>query len=181
MKGKGGWYLWSFNSQYRSSMLAHALSDKDFWKLSIGKEEGKFMGGRGSGGHGKKSDKLKILQGTWRKDRSTGNYEQTQKKAAGKIRQRAPAGLSKEAQALWRQVVTGWELDAPSLVILQQACEALDELRTAQRNLARTGETAIDPRTGLEIPHPLCASRKEARTAFLRFWKELNLDFNPPE
>ena len=137
------------------------------------------MGGRGSGGHGKKSDKLKILQGTWRKDRSTENKGETREKPSGGMRQRAPAGLSKEAQALWRQVVGGWVLDAPGLVVLQQVCESLDELRTAQKILARTGETTID-KAGQEIPHPCVALRKEARNSFLKFWKELDLEFNSP-
>jgi phage terminase small subunit len=148
------------------------------------------LGGKGSGGHNKKPDYLKKLEGTWRKDRSKGrNYENGEELLTGytppKERSsytppRAPSTLGQHGQRLFHKVVRGWRLDDGELFLLERACEAMDELKAAQEVLARTGETTIDSK-GVEVPHPCCQLRKEARLALLRFWDKLNLDHSPLE
>lgn len=137
------------------------------------------MGGKGSGGHNRKPENIKKMEGTWRRDRATEKKKERSTKPKGYSVVRAPSGLSREAQGLWREVVQGWDLDFPALMLLRQVCESLDELRAAQSILERTGESTID-KAGQEIPHPCVALRKEARNSLLKFWRELGLDVGPP-
>ena len=51
----------------------------------------------------------------------------------------APKGLSLESRKLWNGIVSAFEMDAPGLALLKEACLALDRLRQAQEILVKDG------------------------------------------
>jgi phage terminase small subunit len=86
-----------------------------------------------------------------------------------------PSHLSGEAQALWRGYTSTWELDHSGLVILMAALEAFDTLRAAQREIAQHG-LVVSGRA-----NPVAVIAKDARLAFLRGLRMLNLDLEGPQ
>lgn len=90
-----------------------------------------------------------------------------------------PKHLSREAKAIWRQVVQGWEMDEGGLFILRQALEAFDRLNQARELIDREGIVVTDP-SGRKRAHPALMVEKESRLALLRAWRQLGLDVEPP-
>jgi len=82
-----------------------------------------------------------------------------------------------EARKLWHAVVTEYEMDAPGLTLLKEACLALDRLRQAQEVLARDGIVIVD-RWGQPRQHPATLVERDARNQVLKFIKELHLDID---
>jgi phage terminase small subunit len=139
------------------------------------------MGGKGSGRSSWRSDEIKEKIGTLQRCRTKNEKSKEKQDNPGNyVPPRAPQTLGPHGQKLWHKVVRGWRLDDGELFLLERACEAMDELKTAHEVLARVGETTIN-KDGQEIPHPCTALRKEARLALLRFWDKLNLDHSPLE
>lgn len=95
-----------------------------------------------------------------------------QKKAA------PPAHLSAEAKAWWREVVAAYELEPQHLRLLQLAAEAWDRAAQARRILAKEGVTFND-RFGKPRKHPAIGVEEQARLAFLRCVRELDLEGEP--
>ena len=92
----------------------------------------------------------------------------------------APKHLTPEARRWWRQLAGEYEIeDEAGLLLLGVAMEAFDRLRQAQEILAKEGLIEKD-RFGQKRPHPAGVIERDARTAFLRALKQLNLDVELP-
>ena len=92
----------------------------------------------------------------------------------------APDGLSEPTAAWWRQINREFVLEPHHLKLLTLAAQALDRVYEAREILARDGLTYTDcfgspkarPETGIE---------RDARLAFARLLRELDLDCAAPE
>lgn len=92
---------------------------------------------------------------------------------------RAPAHLSKEAQKWWRKITTEYQIDDEAgQLILAQALEAFDRVRSCQKRIVEDGETITD-RFGQIKSHPLLSIERDSRSAMLNGLKQLNLDLEP--
>jgi phage terminase small subunit len=89
-----------------------------------------------------------------------------------------PAHLSPETAAWWRQTVAAYELEPHHLKILEAACDAWDRLVTARAEVLRDGSTIEGARGKKQ--HPAVAVERDARTAFARLVRELDLDEPTP-
>lgn len=88
---------------------------------------------------------------------------------------RAPAGLSRRARRLWRDVVEGWELDTDSLAVLESACRAWTRMEAAEDAVERDGLTVAGSR-GQPVQHPLLPVVDRERAAALAALKQLGLE-----
>jgi P27 family predicted phage terminase small subunit len=89
-----------------------------------------------------------------------------------------PRHLSREAKGWWRRVMEGWELDDPSLLILESALEAFDRMREAQAIIEAEGITVKD-RFGQPKQHPATLVERDSKATMLRTLKALALDLEP--
>ncbi len=88
-----------------------------------------------------------------------------------------PAHLSDEARAMWRRVVSEYELDASAhLPILQIALEAWDRLQQARAEIAEGGLTFTNEQTGMQHPAPALRIERDSMQAFRLAWKQLGLE-----
>ena len=92
---------------------------------------------------------------------------------------RPPAHLSKTARNWWQNVVKAYELEEHHLKLLQLAAEAWDRAQAARQTLATDGVTFTDDR-GNPRAHPAVGIERDARTAFARLVRELDLDTEAP-
>lgn len=99
--------------------------------------------------------------------------------AAKKPVPRAPAHLKPETRAWWKQVLSDYELDEHHVRLLTLAAEAWDRCVTARRIVERRGLTFED-RFGQPKPRPEVSIERDARIAFARLLRELDLDVDPP-
>src|SRR5256885_16891262 len=90
-----------------------------------------------------------------------------------------PRHLEAATAAWWVSVVTTWELDEHHVRLLTLACEAYDTAVTARKVIATKGLTFKD-RFGQPKPRPEVAIERDARIAFARLLRELDLDVEPP-
>jgi Phage terminase, small subunit len=91
---------------------------------------------------------------------------------------RVPAGLSREAQALFEQTVQMYDIDdPPSLVLLTNAALALDRLRRAEAVVAKEGSTFRDRFNQIKS-HPACARIDAENGTIARCLRELGLDLS---
>jgi len=88
---------------------------------------------------------------------------------------KAPAGLSKAAKAFYLEIAGGWDLDEDQKLLLQTACEALDDYRQARAVLRKEGFTELD-RFGQGRPKPEVAIARDCRAAFGKLLRMLNLE-----
>ncbi len=91
----------------------------------------------------------------------------------------APSHLESATAAWWRSVVTTWELDEHHVRLLTLAAEAFDRAVQARKVIARKGMTFRD-RFGQPKPRPEVAIERDARIAFARLLRELDLDVDGP-
>lgn len=92
----------------------------------------------------------------------------------------APAHLSAEAASWWKEVVKDYDLEPHHLRLLQAAAEAWDRMQQARQALADHGSlTFIDSGGNLKA-HPAEPIERNARTAFARLVRELDLDAGAP-
>ncbi len=91
-----------------------------------------------------------------------------------------PAHLSDEAAGWWRSVTADFELESHHLRLLQSACEAWDRGQTARQALVDHGALTFDDPNGNIRAHPCVAMERDARTAFARLVRELDLDAGAP-
>ena len=71
----------------------------------------------------------------------------------------------------------GWRIDAAGQLILASGLEAFDEMRTAQAILKKEGSGYKD-RFGQPKAHPQTIVLRDARAAYLRTLKLLNLELS---
>lgn len=91
-----------------------------------------------------------------------------------------PAHLSAEAAAWWREVLRDYDLEPHHLRLLQAAAEAWDRMQQARKALAdHGGLTFTDPNGNIRA-HPCVAMERDARVAFARLVRELDLDAGAP-
>ena len=87
-----------------------------------------------------------------------------------------PAHLSREAQDWWGEVNRDYGLEPHHLRLLQAACEAWDRMAQARQALADHGGLTFTDERGVIRSHPCVAHERDARTAFARLVRELDLD-----
>jgi P27 family predicted phage terminase small subunit len=87
---------------------------------------------------------------------------------------RPPKHLSAPARRLWRETVEGYELERHHLELLERACRALDNAIDAEEILRRDG-LVVDGRYGPRA-HPAVAIARDARVAFARLLREIDLE-----
>ncbi len=91
---------------------------------------------------------------------------------------KAPNGLSEASKRLWGHVLSTYELDEHHLRVLTVALEAWDRKEEARRTLKKEGLVFHD-RFGAPRKHPAVSIEENARLAFLRCMRELDLDGEP--
>ena len=90
-----------------------------------------------------------------------------------------PTYLRPTTRKWWRNVVGEWELDEHHRRLLTLACESWDRGQQARGVLKRKGAYYVD-RFGQPKDHPAVAVERDARIAFARLLRELDLDTQPP-
>jgi len=92
----------------------------------------------------------------------------------------APSHLSADAKRWWLSVVDGWEIDNHGVRLVTLAAEAWDRGVQARKLLAKEGITYHD-RFGAPRKHPCISIEENARIAFARLVRELNLEADEPD
>ena len=91
-----------------------------------------------------------------------------------------PAHLAPETADWWCAVLGDYELEAHHLRLLRLACESWDRCQQAREILDRDGLTTGTESGGLKA-HPAVGIERDARLAFARLLRELDLDAEPPQ
>ena len=86
-----------------------------------------------------------------------------------------PSHLSDETRDWWERLVQDYDFTAGELKLLRLACEAWDEGQRAREAVEEHGAVYAD-RFGQPRARPEVAISRDARTAFSRLLRELNLD-----
>ncbi len=89
-----------------------------------------------------------------------------------------PRHLSADAKRWWRQVLAEYELEDHHLRLLQLAAESWDRASEARRILATEG-IMVTNRFGERRKHPAVSVEENARLAFVRCLRELDLEGEP--
>jgi phage terminase small subunit len=87
---------------------------------------------------------------------------------------RPPRHRSAPARRLWRETVESYELERHHLELLERACRALDHAIEAEKIIRRDG-LVVDGRYGVRA-HPAVAIARDARIAFARILREIDLE-----
>lgn len=90
-----------------------------------------------------------------------------------------PSHLSAEAAAWWGKVAADYMLESHHWKLVQAACEAWDRCQQAREVLADQGLVFVD-KHGQPRAHPAVAIERDARIAFARVLRELQLDVDAP-
>ena len=91
-----------------------------------------------------------------------------------------PPGLSKDARAIWRTIIDGWEIDDQIAVVLGVALQAYDRMQQARIMLKKEGLIITSERSGVSHAHPAIGIEATARQQFLTAWRNLGFDVVPP-
>lgn len=91
---------------------------------------------------------------------------------------KGPAHLSLPARRLFDSVLKLYELEEHDRAILVKALEAWDRSEQARRQIEADG-LMVTSRLGESKPHPLLATERDSRTAFLAAMRQLGLDYEP--
>ena len=83
--------------------------------------------------------------------------------------------LSRAAKALWRAILTDYDLSPADVRVLTEALRAWDRAGEAAAIVDREGMTFTDPR-GVPRQHPAAGLELRHRDAYLRALRELRLD-----
>jgi P27 family predicted phage terminase small subunit len=92
---------------------------------------------------------------------------------------KAPAHLAAATQKWWTQVMADFELEPHHVRLLALACEAFDRAGQARDIIARDGICVTTGDGGVKA-HPAVGIERDARLAFARLLRELDLDAEPP-
>jgi P27 family predicted phage terminase small subunit len=90
-----------------------------------------------------------------------------------------PRHLRAETRRWWAHVVNTWVLEEHHRRLLTAACEAWDRMQQARELIAREGLTTGTARGGARL-HPAVRVETDARLAFCRCLRELDLDIEAP-
>lgn len=88
----------------------------------------------------------------------------------------APDHLTPASRVWWDSVVKDYDLEAHHLRLLQSAAEAWDRMQQAREALATHGGLTFTTDKGDIKAHPAVAMERDARVAFARLVRELDLD-----
>lgn len=91
---------------------------------------------------------------------------------------RAPAHLSAAMRTWWRTAKSTYELEPHHVLLLTAACEAHDRAAAAAAVISKEGVTVPD-RYGVAKVHPAVSVERDARAAFARLVRQLDLDAPP--
>jgi len=87
----------------------------------------------------------------------------------------SPIHLAPETAEWWRLVLEEFALEPHHMRLLRLACEAWDRCQQAREILDREGLTTQTESGGLKA-HPCIGIERDARLAFARLLRELDLD-----
>jgi phage terminase small subunit len=90
-------------------------------------------------------------------------------------RLKAPANLTKPSRSWWRSVMADYALEPHHVRLLTLAAEAWARAAEAREQLAADGAVYYD-RFGQPRAHPSVGIERDARIAFARLVRELDLD-----
>ncbi len=90
-----------------------------------------------------------------------------------------PKHLKAETRKWWSGVVREYQLEAHHVKLLTAAAETWDRYEEARETLRKEGSYYTDSR-GNPRAHPAIAVERDARLAFARLLRELDLDVDPP-
>lgn len=91
----------------------------------------------------------------------------------------APAHLRAATKRWWLSVATTWTLEEHHIRLLTLASEAFDRCQQAREQIARDGLT-VPTKAGGPRLHPCVRVEQDARLAFARLLRELDLDVAAP-
>lgn len=91
---------------------------------------------------------------------------------------KAPPHLSRATKAWWRSVLEDYQLEPHHRHLLTLACEAWDRGQEARAVIDAEGIVYHD-RFGAPRKHPAVSVEEQARIAFARLVRELDLDGEP--
>jgi P27 family predicted phage terminase small subunit len=94
-------------------------------------------------------------------------------------RLKAPRHLQASTRRWWEAVASDWQLEEHHLRLLTLAAEAWDRCKQAREQVAREGLT-VETKAGGPRLHPCVRVEQDARLAFARMIRELDLDVQPP-
>lgn len=92
---------------------------------------------------------------------------------------KAPSHLTPETAEWWRSVQADYDLEQHHLKLLTLACEAFDRTQQARAIIDADGPVTTTADGGMKA-HPAVAIERDARLAFARLLRELDLDTEPP-
>lgn len=93
----------------------------------------------------------------------------------------APKGLSSKSKKFWRDIHQSFEILEPQdLQLLLSACECLDRISQAQKEIKVSGPYYQD-RFGQPKENPGHKTERDNKILFTRLIRELQLDIEPPQ
>jgi len=90
-----------------------------------------------------------------------------------------PKHLRAKTRAWWTDVCARWDLEEHHVRLLTLAGESWDRCQQARELIAKEGLTCVTRDGGRKL-HPAVRVETDARTAFARLIRELDLDLEPP-
>jgi P27 family predicted phage terminase small subunit len=92
---------------------------------------------------------------------------------------KAPPYLRASTRRWWVNVVSRWQLEEHHIRLLTLAAESWDRCQQARETIAREG-LMCPTKAGAPRLHPAARVEADARIAFTRLIRELDLDLSPP-
>jgi len=93
---------------------------------------------------------------------------------------KAPSYLKAATRRWWESVCSDWQLEEHHKRLLTMACLTWDRAEEARKLIAAEGLTSPTRDGGAKL-HPAVRVEQEARIAFARLIRELDLDVDPPK
>src|SRR5262249_4057864 len=92
---------------------------------------------------------------------------------------RAPKHLRPETRKWWRSICRSYQFEPTALSVLQLTAERWDQIQECKAAIEKDGLT-IETKNGVRA-HPATSIMRDARIAFSRLVRELQLDFADPD